>query len=332
MNAEQHHEDCDYRNSTAAVETDERHGVPEGEQANEVHSCNLGCEARAVEEMAKRIVADYTTFPVWREGKPTDEVRVSYDPVYFDRGYSHTDEEAMSGFISGEADEHGFQYWRERAYDQLDEWVSESIHFDAWELVKSHQDDIEAAGLDETDVQDEVRQALHEAITQDYAAEWIKNMAPPRVRVQVDGFGGETEHMDIETDTPESILATAGIEATEKNLEAAACIMREAWHSRGYYNLWLVFRMDTTDVPEGPANMVRIQGECELWAGNPYAGDGMAETVEVDVTIERALLTTDGQAMGYAYDSVFGPYWPAIGQPKLTFFQREEAPAENPSA
>lgn len=44
MSPEQHHPDCDYRNSHAAVECDERHGVPEGETPNELHDCNLGCE------------------------------------------------------------------------------------------------------------------------------------------------------------------------------------------------------------------------------------------------------------------------------------------------
>lgn len=47
MRPEQHHEDCDYRNSHAAVECDERHGVPDGEVANELHECNLGCEPAA---------------------------------------------------------------------------------------------------------------------------------------------------------------------------------------------------------------------------------------------------------------------------------------------
>lgn len=38
-----HHEDCDFRLSSAAVEIDQTFGVPEGEQPNEVHDCNLGC-------------------------------------------------------------------------------------------------------------------------------------------------------------------------------------------------------------------------------------------------------------------------------------------------
>lgn len=332
MKPDQHHEDCDYRNSTAAVEADQTFGVPDGEKANEVHDCNLNCEENAREALAEKIVKEYTEFPVWKDGKPTDEKRVSYDPVYFDRGYSDTDEEAMSGFISGEADEHGFQYWRERAYDRLDEWVYESVRHDTDELIRQNREAIEEAGLDEFDMAEPIRLKLEEAITQDYAAEWIKNMEPAKCRVQVDGFGPETESMDIEEDTAESLLATAGIEPTERNLEAARSIMREAWHSLGYYNLWLVFRMDTSDVPSDPADMVRIQGECELWAGNPYAGDGMAETVEVDITIERRLLATDKGAAGYSYEEVFGPYWPAVGQPKLTFFQKDAAPAEKTSA
>lgn len=44
---EQHHEDCDYRNSSAAVEADETFGVPDGEKANEVLDCNLGCKKQA---------------------------------------------------------------------------------------------------------------------------------------------------------------------------------------------------------------------------------------------------------------------------------------------
>lgn len=49
MKPEHHHEDCDYRNSSAAVEADETFGVPEGKTANEVHDCNLDCEATAME-------------------------------------------------------------------------------------------------------------------------------------------------------------------------------------------------------------------------------------------------------------------------------------------
>jgi hypothetical protein len=42
--ADDHHVDCDMRNSHAAVETDRTFGVPEGEQTNELHDCNLSCE------------------------------------------------------------------------------------------------------------------------------------------------------------------------------------------------------------------------------------------------------------------------------------------------
>lgn len=43
MKAEQHHEDCDYRNSTAAKETAETFGV-DVEENSEVFPCNLDCE------------------------------------------------------------------------------------------------------------------------------------------------------------------------------------------------------------------------------------------------------------------------------------------------
>lgn len=47
---DKHHEDCDYRNSSAAVETDQMFGVPDGETANEVHDCNLGCTPPPLED------------------------------------------------------------------------------------------------------------------------------------------------------------------------------------------------------------------------------------------------------------------------------------------
>jgi hypothetical protein len=43
-NPDDHHRDCDYRNSVAASETDRTFGVPEGEQATDVHDCNVACE------------------------------------------------------------------------------------------------------------------------------------------------------------------------------------------------------------------------------------------------------------------------------------------------
>lgn len=338
MKPEQHHEDCDYRNSHAAKEAAEILKVDVAENS-EVFDCNLGCEDNApetAESLAKKIVKAYTECPVWKDGKSTDEVRTSYDPIHFDRGYSETDNEALSGFISGEADEHGFQYWRERAYDRLDEWVQDCISHDAGELVEQNRADIEAAGLDEHDVSEEIRFALYEAMTQDYAAEWVRDMAPPHVRVCVDSFGeGDPVFMGgegFEAYGPSDLLTEAGLVETEKNLAAAQSIINEAWHSDGYYNLWLVFRMDTSDVPDTPADTVRIEGECELWMGNPYAGDGMAETVEVDITIERSKLATDENAGGYSYDVVFGPHWPSVGQPKLTFTQSKVTTAEKSSA
>lgn len=44
--ADEHHEDCDFRISTHAVEADEMFGVPDGEEPNYVHDCNLQCEER----------------------------------------------------------------------------------------------------------------------------------------------------------------------------------------------------------------------------------------------------------------------------------------------
>jgi len=42
--ADAHHEDCDYRNSMAARETEELFGVPDGEERTDVYDCNLDCE------------------------------------------------------------------------------------------------------------------------------------------------------------------------------------------------------------------------------------------------------------------------------------------------
>lgn len=40
---EEHHEDCDYRNSMAARETESIFGVPDGETPTDVFDCNLNC-------------------------------------------------------------------------------------------------------------------------------------------------------------------------------------------------------------------------------------------------------------------------------------------------
>ena len=55
LTPEQHHEDCDFRNSSAAVEADETFGVPEGEQAHEAHDCNLNCEQAARCDLIEKV-------------------------------------------------------------------------------------------------------------------------------------------------------------------------------------------------------------------------------------------------------------------------------------
>jgi hypothetical protein len=55
LTPEQHHPDCDYRNSSAAVEADETFGVPEGEQPNEAADCNLNCEQDALCDLIAKV-------------------------------------------------------------------------------------------------------------------------------------------------------------------------------------------------------------------------------------------------------------------------------------
>lgn len=264
-------------------------------------------------EVAKKIVTDHVTYAKGRK---------SYEPCYFDRGYSDTNEEAMSAFIAGD------DSWREIADDALGDWEADCIWHDAGELCDEYrrgreQDDIYDEEFDYDELRDEIRYALEEERTQDVAMEWLQNMRPPLVRVMLT----DEDHPDswVENDadwTPQRLATNAGIEHTEKNLKACQVILDNAYYPGTVKMLFLVFRMDLPKDADG--DTVRIKGEVELWATNPFTGDGMADTVDVDITIERSKLATDKEACGYSYTEVFGPHEPSIPMPELTFTKKEE--------
>jgi hypothetical protein len=237
----------------------------------------------------------------------------SYEPIYWDQGFSDTNEAAMSGFIAGD------DSWYEEADKVLSEWAADSTYEDARRLTDEYVAKHEDADIDEDDLRDEIRYALEAATTQDYYREWIENMRAPLVRVMLT----DEDHPDtwVENDadwTPERLATNAGIEHTDKNLKACQVILDNAYYPGTVKMLFIVFRLDMSDVKQD-ADTVHIEGEVELWATNPFTGDGMADTVDVNLTIERSRLATDAEACGYSYDTVFGPHWPSIPQPKLTF-------------
>lgn len=264
-------------------------------------------------EIAKKIVTDHVTYA---NGKK------SYEPCYFDQGFSDTNEEAMSAFISGD------DCWREIAYDALGEWENDSIWHDAGELrdqyMKDEGDELE--DFDDDELRDEIRYALEDERTQDVALEWLQNMRAPIIRVMLT----DEDHPDslVENDedwTPQRLATNAGIEHTEKNLKACQVILDNAYYPGTVKMLFLVFRMDIPKQTAG--DTVRICGEVELWATNPFTGDGMADTVDIDLTIERSKLATDRQACGYSYDEVFGPSYHNFPQPELTFIESKKEAA-----
>ncbi|OPZ63960.1 MAG: hypothetical protein BWY85_01430 [Firmicutes bacterium ADurb.Bin506] len=120
----------------------------------------------------------------------------------------------------------------------------------------------------------------------------------------------------------------AGIEPSDKNLKACDTIIANAFYPGTLKMLYLVFRMD---MPSGDieGDKVRICGEVELWACNPFQGDGMADTVDIDITIDRTDLATDKEQGGYSYEEVFGPSWHNFPQPELTFITTDNEPKEN---
>jgi hypothetical protein len=278
--------------------------------------------AHEYEKIAKAIVEDEYTYTHYQ----TKEKTTSYDPIYWDRGYSETNEKVMSAFLAGDSDEHGFAYWRELAYDVVDEWVADAIWEDAKRLADEYRKDHEDDDYEDDELLDAIREQLGEIQTQDVALEWLRNMEPPKVRVMLT----DEDHPDswVENDedwTPERLATNAGIEHTEKNLKACASILANAYYPGTCKLLFLVFRMDIPD--ESVGDKVRIKGEVELWACNPFMGDGHAEEVEVDITIDRAKLSTDKEACGYSYEEVFGPHWPSVGQPELTFITSKKEQA-----
>lgn len=266
-------------------------------------------------ELAKAIVTDHTTYA---NGKQ------SYEPIYWDRGFSDTDEEAMSLFISGAKDKHDFPLWREKAYDVLMDWESDSIWEDACELVRQYLKDNEVPeDFDDGELRDAIRECLHDANTQDAALEWLQNMRQPIVRVMLT----DEDHPDswVEDDgewSAERIATNAGIEHSVKNLKACQVILDNAYYPGTVKMLFLVFSLDLCQVDES-ADTVHIKGEAELWATNPFTGDGMADAVDVDLTVERSMLATDREACGYSYDEVFGPSYHNFPEPDVKFITIE---------
>lgn len=269
------------------------------------------------EKIAAEIVTEHVTFC-----KGTDREHVSYEPCYFDQGFSDTNEEAMSSFISGDDD------WREVADEALNGWHGDAIWYDAGELAEEYMkgDGAELENFDEFELRDQIRYALEEACTQDVALEWLRNMRAPVVRVMLT----DEDHPDswVENDadwTPQRLATNAGIEHTEKNLAACQVILDNAYYPGTVKMLFIVFRMDIPKEMIG--DTVRIYGEVELWATNPFTGDGMADTVDIDITIERSELATDKEACGYSYDEVFGPSYHNFPEPELTFIESKKEAA-----
>lgn len=269
--------------------------------------------------IAREIVTNHTTYA---NGKR------SYEPCYFDRGSTDTDEEVMSAFMSGESDEHGFPRWRELAYDRLMEWESDCIWDDAVELARQYEQD-EQENLPDTfdrhELAGAIRDELWDANTQDVALEWVQRMDSPRVRVMLTDEDHELACPDEDVMTPEVLCGMAGIEPTDSNMQACRTIIANAYYPGSYRSLFIVFTMDIPSDMSGYT--VRIVGQVELWAANPYLGDGMSDTVDVDMTIPRSMLRTDKDAPGYSYDEVFGPNWGSMPTPDVTFLTNTEAAA-----
>jgi hypothetical protein len=274
-------------------------------------------------EIAKQIVDDHVTYC-----KGTDREHVSYEPCYFDRGYSDTNEEVMSAFVSGDTMKCGFPRWREMAYDAVMEWESDAVWHDATELTNEYcRENPDREDFDDDELRNEIKYALEDACTQDLALEWVRNMRAPIIRVMLT----DEDHPDswVENDadwTAERLATNAGIEHSEKNLKACQVILDNAYYPGTVKMLFIVFSMDIPrDDIDG--DKVRICGEVELWATNPFTGDGMADTVDIDITIDRKELATDKQACGYSYDEVFGPSYHNFPEPDLTFIKTEKEAA-----
>lgn len=273
-------------------------------------------------EIAKQIVTEHAAFC-----KGTDREHVSYEPVYFDQGFSDTNEEVVSALISGELTKDGYPRWREMAEEIIEDWGGEAIWMDAGELRDEYMTDAEHGDdFDDDELRDEIRYALEEASTQDIALEWVQRMRTPVVRAMLT----DEDHPDswVENDadwTPQRLATNAGIEHTEKNLAACQVILDNAYYPGTVKMLFIVFRMDIPKEMTG--DTVRIAGEAELWATNPFTGDGMADTVDIDITIERSKLATDKEACGYSYDEVFGPSYHNFPEPDLTFTESKKEAA-----
>jgi hypothetical protein len=276
------------------------------------------------EKIAKELVAEKVTFC-----KGTDREHVSYEPVYFGQGYSDTNEEVMSAFVSGEQTKDGYPLWREMAEEAIEDWGGEAIWQDAGEIVEEYEKFLDlplADDFDTDELRDEVRMRLQEVQTQDVALEWVRDMRAPIVRVMLT----DEDHPDswVENDadwTPQRIATNAGIEHSEKNLKACQVILDNAYYPGTVKMLFIVFRMDIPKDNDG--DTVRITGEVELWATNPFTGDGMADTVDIDITIDRKELATDKEACGYSYDEVFGPSYHDFPEPDLTFITTKKEAA-----
>lgn len=275
--------------------------------------------AHQYDKIAEAIVNEYFTYTHY-----TGEKKKSYDPCYFGQGYSDTNEEAVSAFVNGELTSDGYPRWREIAEDVLFHWVGDCIYHDADELTNKYESDNDVDDdFDTFELRDAIVNELQDVQTQDVHLEWIRDMRPPIVRINLT----DEDHPDswVENDadwTPERLATHAGIEHSEKNLKACQVIIDNAYYPGTCKMLYLVFRMDIPSDMSG--DKVHIRGEVELWATNPFQGDGMADTVDVDMTIDRSKMLTDKDAFGYSYVEVFGAHIPSIPQPKLTFINNKK--------
>jgi hypothetical protein len=266
--------------------------------------------------IAKEIVAEHTTY------RRQDGTKYqSYDAVYFGQGFADTNEEVVSLYLAGD------DRWREMAYDALDEWASDMTWADAntYRIAWEEKQPLRIPGYDESEMTQAIVDELQSVCDQDYCAEWVQNMRDPLVRFQI-GDGDDPDFTENGDDlTPAMLLDKVNAEHTDENLKAAASIIANAYYPGCWRSLFGIIRLPLSSVGKG--DTVRIKGGVMLWATNPYAGDGHAEEIEVDWTIDRSKLATDRGAPGYASDEVFGWYIPALPEPEVTFITTKEAAA-----
>ena len=98
MRPEQHHIDCDYRNSHAAKETSELFGV-DIEENSEVFECNLGCG----DEQPLNDLMEFGHIIEVRNGKAFDSSKAAdlYPPDLYWIGSSHVIEDGSWDLLDG---------------------------------------------------------------------------------------------------------------------------------------------------------------------------------------------------------------------------------------